>query len=323
MSTLSTTTSLPRVGCSVLILTKDEEINIARCLKTLSWSDDIVVLDSFSTDRTCDIAAQFPNVRIVRRKFDTWSRHSNWALEHIDFKHPWVYYSDADERVTPALRDEILAVINDPAREEVAYRLRYKNMFMGRWVHRGGLYPVWIIRLFRPDKIRYEDRDVNAHPVVQGALGELREHFIHWSFNKGMYPWFVKHNSYSSMEAGEAVRVLQGSLFKELATIVRAKEPLVRRRAFKNLSFFLPLRMVARFGYMYILRMGFLDGRAGLNYAAMISMYEYWIELKVRELQRRWHDRTTRLASRLLNEPDMLAPLTPPGEGLPAAEAAS
>lgn len=292
-----------RVGCSVLILTKDEEINIARCLKTLNWSDDIVVLDSFSTDRTCEIAQAFPNVRIVKRKFDTWSKHSNWALENIPFKHPWVYYSDADERVTPALRDEILATINDPSRDYVAYRLRYKNMFLGRWIRRGGLYPVWIIRLFRPDKIRYEDREVNAHPVVQGTLGELHEHFIHWSFNKGMIPWFIKHNSYSTMEAGEAVRVIRGSFFKELATILRAKEPLVRRRAMKNMSFFLPLRNVARFLYMLIARLGILDGRAGLHYAAMISMYEYWIELKIKELQRKPHDKTTRLLYRMLGEP--------------------
>ena len=85
---------------SVLVLTKDEEVNIAACLETLKFSDDIVVLDSFSSDRTLEIAKTFPNVRVIQRKFDTWSRHSNWALENIQFKHPWVYYSDADERIT-------------------------------------------------------------------------------------------------------------------------------------------------------------------------------------------------------------------------------
>ena len=287
---------------SVLILTKDEELNIERCLKTLTWSDDIVVLDSHSTDRTCELAERFPNVRIVKRKFDTWSKHSNWALENIEFKHPWVYYSDADERVTDELRDEILRVTSDGENPHAAYRLRYKNMFMNRWVRRGGIYPVWIIRLFRPDRIRYEDRDVNAHPVVDGSLGELEEHFIHYSFNKGLIPWFRKHNSYSTMEAKEAVEILKGSLWKELRTIVRSGEPLERRRAFKNLSFFAPLRMLARFCYMYFARLGILDGRAGLHYAAMISMYEYWIELKVRELQRKPEEKTRALAARMLGE---------------------
>src|SRR5262245_33410121 len=82
-------------GPSVLVLTKDEEVNIRACLESLRFSDDIVVLDSHSTDRTCEIAREFPNVRVVQRKFDTWSKHSNWALENIRFKHPWVYYSDA------------------------------------------------------------------------------------------------------------------------------------------------------------------------------------------------------------------------------------
>lgn len=287
---------------SVLVLTLNEECNIARCLDTLSFSDDIVVLDSYSTDRTCEIAASYPNVRVVQRKFDTWSKHSNWALEHIAFRHPWVYYSDADERVPPGLRDEMIACINDPRRDHVAYRLRYKNMFMGRWIRHGGIYPVWIIRLFRPDRIRYEDREVNAHPVVDGSLGELREHFIHYSFNKGLAPWFAKHNSYSSMEASVAARVVQGSLWKEFRAFRKASDPLTKRRALKNLSFFVPLRMLARFATMYALRGGFLDGRAGLNYAAMISMYEYWIEAKLREAQAGWTERTDRRAARLLGE---------------------
>lgn len=287
---------------SVLVLTKNEEINIAECLRALSFSDDIVVLDSFSTDRTVEIARQFPNVRVVQRKFDTWSNHSNWALDHVEWKHPWVYYSDADERVTPELQREIIAKINDAGLGHAAYRLRYKNMFMGRWIRRGGLYPVWIIRLFRPDLIRYEDREVNAHPVVKGTLGDLREHFVHFSFNKGLKPWFIKHNSYSDMESKEAVRVLEGSSAEKVRLAMSGQTPAIRRRALKDLSFFLPLRAAARFCYMYFLRAGFLDGAAGFHYAAMISMYEYWIEVKIREHQRAWGPGTEAVVRRLLAE---------------------
>ena len=287
---------------SVLILTKDEEINIRQCLETLRWSDDIVLFDSLSTDRTVEIARDFPNVRVVKRKFDTWSRHSNWALEHIQWKHPWVYYSDADERVTPELAEEIIRVANDASLGHAAYRLRYKNMFMGKWVRRGGLYPVWIIRLFRPDKIRYEDRQVNAHPVVDGTMGSLSEHFIHYSFNKGLAPWFGKHNSYSDMESAEALRVTKGSLLAEIRKVFGNDAPLERRRGIKNLSFFIPFRAVARFVYMYFVRLGILDGKAGLEYAAMISMYEYWIELKMRESRGRWLERTGVVAERVLAE---------------------
>lgn len=289
---------------SILILTKDEEINIADCLATCGFSDDIVVLDSFSSDKTLEIAKTFPNVRIIQRVFDTWSKHSNWALENIQFKHPWVYYSDADERITPELQREIVQTINDPSLKHNAYRLRYKNMFLGRWIGRGGLYPVWIIRLFRPNKIRYEDREVNAHPVVDGTLGDLHEHFIHFSFNKGLLPWFIKHNSYSSMEAKEAVRIVESdSIWTKLRTI-RSAAPGVRRRSLKDLSFFVPFRGVVRFIYMYFLRLGILDRGAGFHYACMISMYEYWIELKVKETRRRWGERTEAEVARLLREPD-------------------
>ncbi len=295
---------------SILVLTKDEEVNIAECLKTLAFSDDIVVLDSYSTDRTVEIARSFANVRVIQRKFDTWSKHSNWALENIDFRHPWVYYSDADERVTPSLRDEILRRINDASQPHNAYRVKYHNMFLGRWIRRGGLYPVWIIRLFRPTKIRYEDREVNAHPVVEGSLGDLENDFIHYSFNKGLVPWFKKHNSYSDMESKEAVRVLEHETIWEKIKAIPNRVPGVRRRAIKDLSFFMPFRGFVRFFYMYVLRLGILDGRAGFHYACMISMYEYWIELKITERRRNWGDRTEREVSRLLAEE---APAPGPG----------
>ncbi len=287
---------------SILILTKNEELNIRACLECFRAADDVVVLDSYSDDRTCEIAEEFSNVRVIKRVFDTWSQHSNWALDHIDFKHPWVYYSDADERVPPELWEEILTLTNDPERSEVAWRLRYKNMFMNRWIRRGGVYPVWIIRLFRPDKVRYEDREVNAHPVVDGEMGDMKEHFIHYSFNKGLVPWFRKHNSYSQMEAHEALRVLSGSFADEMRA-TRSPDKAVRRRAIKNLSFFLPFRGFIRFLYMYFAQFGFLDGRAGFHYACMVSMYEYWIELKGRELRSKWPEETLALTERMLEDP--------------------
>jgi len=288
---------------SILILTLDEEVNLADCLETLAFSDDIVVLDSYSTDRTLEIARQFPNVRIVQRKFDTWSRHSNWALDNIEFKHKWVYYSDADERVPNELREEILRRCNDAKEPHQAYRLRFKNMFMGRWIKRGGIYPVWVIRLFKPDAIRYEDRSVNPHPYVKGELGDLEHHFIHYSFNKGLLPWFHKHNKYSDGEAAEAVKVVGNATFMSKVSQLRSKEKGVARRAFKDMSFFLRFRGFVRFLYMYLVKLAILDGKAGFHYACMISMYEYWIELKMVEHRKAWRDRTEGEVVKLLAEP--------------------
>ncbi|MGE0433210.1 MAG: glycosyltransferase family 2 protein, partial [Planctomycetota bacterium] len=177
---------------SVLILTLNEEVNLPRCLESLAWSDDIVVLDSGSTDRTVEIA-RAAGARVVERKLDDWATHQNWAMESIDFRHPWVYYSDADEVVTSELRDEMMAIASTAtttdADEPVAYRVRFRNMFLGKWLRFSSLYPTWVLRFFRPERVRWE-RLVNPVPTVDGRVGHLRGHFIHYSFNKGLEAWF-------------------------------------------------------------------------------------------------------------------------------------
>jgi hypothetical protein len=151
-----------------------------------------------------------------------------------------------------------------------------------------------------PAKIRYEMRETNVHPICDGAIGELEEHFEHYSFNKGLVPWLHKHNFYSTMEAREAVRVRQGTFITQVWNLF-ARDKAVRRRALKNLSFYPPLRDYVRFLYVFFVRLGILDGRAGFHYACMISMYEYWIELKMREQCHDWAATTTDCAKRVLS----------------------
>jgi glycosyltransferase involved in cell wall biosynthesis len=268
---------------SILILTLNEQENLRACLESVKWCDDVVVLDSFSTDKTLAIA-KAAGARIVQRKFDNWSAHQNWALENIPFRHPWVYYSDADEIVTPELRDELLAIAANPNETNVAYRLRYKNFFMGRWIRHCGIYPAWILRFFRPEKVRWE-RLVNPVPVVNGPEGRLKGHFEHFSFKKGLNAWFDKHNRYSWHEAEESIKSLAHGRFawRELFS----RDPARRRRALKELSFRLPCRPMLRFFYMYFLRLGLLDGSAGYHYCRMLAAYEYMIVLKMQEILRR------------------------------------
>lgn len=268
---------------SVLILTLNEEENLPRCLESLRWCDDIVILDSFSTDRTVEVAHD-AGVRVVQRKFDNWARHQNWALENISFKHPWVYYSDADEVVTSQLRDEMMGVVKSAPASVVAYRLRYKNYFMGRWIRHCGIYPVWILRLFKPGQVRWE-RLVNPTPVVTGEVANLHSHFEHHSFNKGLNAWFDKHNRYSGQEAEESLKSLAqgGFCFSDLLNRLPAR----RRRALKELSFRFPCRPTLRFLYMYLLRLGFLDGLPGYHYCRLLAIYEYMIVLKMREFEMR------------------------------------
>lgn len=268
---------------SILILTLNEQENLPACLESVKWCDDIVVLDSFSTDKTLSIA-KAAGARIVQRKFDNWAAHQNWALENISFKHPWIYYSDADEIVTPELRDELLAIAANPNETNVAFRLRYKNFFMGRWIRHCGIYPAWILRFFRPEKVRWE-RLVNPVPVVNGPEDRLKGHFEHFSFKKGLNAWFDKHNRYSWHEAEESIKSLAHGQFawRELLS----RDPARRRRALKEFSFRLPCRPMLRFLYMYFLRLGLLDGSAGYHYCRMLAAYEYMIVLKMREILRR------------------------------------
>jgi len=273
------------MSVSVLILTLNEEINIGACLESLAWCDDIVVLDSLSKDRTREIAEQ-RGARIVTRPFDNWSAHQNWAVSNIPFRHPWVLYLDADERCEEELHREALKVAR-PAAPEAAFRIRRKDFFMGRWLKHAQLYPTWLVRLFRPDRIRYE-RLVNPVAVVDGPIGELTAHIIHYPFSHGVSHWIERHNRYSDMEAIEAAKVRRGGDDAAApAGSVWSSDPNERRRALKDIFFRMPARPLVKFAYYYAWRRGFLDGKAGLTYATLQAMYEYMIACKGAEIERR------------------------------------
>jgi glycosyltransferase involved in cell wall biosynthesis len=269
------------VSVSALILTLNEEINIAECLATLSWCDDVVVLDSLSTDRTPALATEL-GARVVSRAFDNWSAHQNWAVSNIEFRHPWVLYLDADERCPPDLNEEVRARAR-PDAVEAAFRVRRKDFFMGRWLKHAQLYPTWLVRLFRPGRVSYE-RLVNPVAHVDGVTGALDAHIVHYPFSHGVSHWIARHNRYSDMEALEAAKTREqpaalGSLWSQ--------DPNARRRALKEVFFQLPARPLVKFLYYYGWRRGFLDGRAGLTYATLQAIYEYMIACKGIELERR------------------------------------
>src|SRR5262249_55531701 len=151
------------LGVSVLVLTRNEEQDLPGCLASVSWSDDIHVLDSLSTDRTAEIARN-AGARVTERKFDNWAAHQNWALANISFKHPWVFYLDADERISESLRESIKAQVC-PDSAAAAFRVRRRDFYAdGTWLKHAQITPYYV-RLFRPQRIRYE-RLVNPVTVV-------------------------------------------------------------------------------------------------------------------------------------------------------------
>jgi glycosyltransferase involved in cell wall biosynthesis len=273
------------MSVSVLILARNEQLNINGCLESVKWCNDIVVYDSYSTDQTAIIARAF-GARVLQRAFDNYGAQREAARREVPYKYPWVLALDADERVEPALADEVQQVAAESSQHHAAYRVRRKDHFMGRWIRHATLYPSWFVRLYRPDRIYYDGRTVHEYPVVNGTVGELRHHLIHHSFNKGLADWWAKHARYASLEAGESFRVCETGRIDWPGLFCRA-DPVRRRRALKALAVRLPCRPTLRFLYTYLLRGGFLDGRAGLAYCRLLAMYEYLIVLNQQEILRR------------------------------------
>jgi len=266
---------------SVLILTKNEEAGLPGCLASVRWSDDIHVFDSCSTDRTL-VIAEAAGARITRRKFDNWAAHQNWGLANIPFRYPWVFHIDADERMTPELASSVRQVVKDPG-PYVAFRNARRDFFMGTWLKHAVTSP-FNIRLFRPEKMHYT-RLVNPIPLPDGPVGELSGYLDHFPFSKGIAHWLARHNDYSTLEARQIVenRAARASFSVMRALFTRDFHE--RRFHQKELFYRLPARPLLKFLLLYFAKGGFLDGRAGLTYAVLQSIYEYMIVLKTRELE--------------------------------------
>jgi glycosyltransferase involved in cell wall biosynthesis len=272
--------TLESLPVSVLILTLNEEVNLEACVAALAGFDDVVVLDSFSSDGTVALAERL-GARVYQRRFDTFAAQRNHGLEHLQLRHDWVLHLDADEVMTPALREEIAGAIRDGRFD--AYRIPSKLMFEGRWLRYSGMYPTYQVRLGRRAALRFSQvGHGQREALAPERVGTLREPYLHHSFSKGLADWFERHNRYSTDEAAESVARLQGDTRTDWAGLF-SRAPTRRRRALKALSVFLPFRPTLRFLYMYVLRRGFLDGRAGWTYCRLLALYEYMIVLKTRE----------------------------------------
>jgi glycosyltransferase involved in cell wall biosynthesis len=265
---------------SVLILTKNEERDLPGCLASLDWCDDIHLYDSYSTDDTVAIATS-AGATVTRREFDNWAAHQNWGLRNIAFRHKWVFYIDADERVTVQLRNAMLEAVRMPT-QQVAFRIQRRDFFMGTWLKHVQASPFYI-RLFRPEFVRYE-RLVNPVTQVDGAVGILEGLLDHYPFSKGLSHWVARHNSYSTLEATQLRLNQQDRAPFSVWKAFFERDFNERRYHQKELFYHLPARPLAKFLLLYFGKRGFLDGRAGLAYAVLQSFYEYLIVLKHREL---------------------------------------
>ncbi len=267
---------------SVLILTRNEERDLPGALDSVSWSDDIHVFDSFSTDNTIEVA-KAAGVHFHQRTFDDYATHRNAALTSIAFKHPWVFLLDADERPTPELSREMQQLTLAAPDQIAGFRLRRRDFLFDTWLKHAQISPFYI-RLVRPQRARYT-RAINEVIEVDGPVANLSYPLDHYPFSKGIAHWVSKHNLYSTMEA-ELIYRQQGLQNPSLRAALRHPDFHTRRLHQKAIFYRLPGRPLIKWLYMMFVRGALLDGAAGLTYATLQSFYEYLIVIKTKELQR-------------------------------------
>ncbi|AOC52771.1 putative glycosyl transferase [Microcystis aeruginosa NIES-3806] len=266
---------------SIYILTHNEEIDIAACIESAQLSDDIIVVDSFSNDRTVEIAQRYP-VRVIQHTFESHGEQRTWMLRSILTKHEWVYILEADERMTPQLFRECLQAIKSP--DNVGYYAAERVMFMGRWIRHSTQYPRYQLRLLKKGQVWFSDYGHTEREVCLGATGFLQETYPHYTCSKGLSRWIEKHNRYSSDEAKETLSQLENGAVKWWDLFFGDNE-VARRRALKDLSLRLPCRPLLRWLYMYFILGGIRDGKAGFAWCTLQAFYEYLILLKAEEIK--------------------------------------
>jgi glycosyltransferase involved in cell wall biosynthesis len=269
----------PRLPVSVVILTLNEEANVRECLASCAAFDDVHVLDSGSTDETVRIARQ-AGATVHAHAFESFGAQRNWAIDHIPSRYDWLFHLDADERFTPELTRELAQVLasNPP---EAGFFVPEKLMFMDRWLRRAGAYPRYQVRLFHKHRMRFRDHGHGQREATDGAIGFLRQPYLHYSFAKGLDDWFARHRGYSRREAKLAMDSRAALSFSGLVS----DDAVERRRALKDISHRLPFRPFLRWFHTLFVLGGIVEGRAGRTYARLLASYERMIVSDVRALR--------------------------------------
>jgi len=276
------------LNLDVMILTKDEELNIEHSVRSvIGLARNVFVVDSGSTDRTREIAEGL-GATVVDRPWLGFAKQKNWAIDELAWESDWVFILDADESVMPDLESELRRVCGADAgsvQEKGFYINRY-FVFLGKRLRHCGYYPSWNLRLFRRGCARYVEREVHEHMEVDGPTGRLGGHMEHHD-RRGLEVYMAKHNRYSTLEAKE---LLEGESQIQRVAAADGKEPAlfgdaIQRTRWIKLHVYpkLPARWLFRFLYMYVLKLGVLDGLTGLRFCLFISAYELLISLKAIE----------------------------------------
>ena len=272
--------NLKSIPVSAIIFTLNEEIHLPDCLRSVGEFDDVIVVDSFSTDRTKEICDN-AGVRFIQHSFEGFGMQRNWALEHGNPKHDWVLILDADERVSQELSSELRELMYSIPTDVSAYRLKRRFYLWGKWLKHSGDYPVWLVRLVNKHKVRYVNRGHAETQTVNGKTANLRRDLIDEN-KKGIDEWVERQNRYSRQEA-EYELYHESKVFKIVDLC--SMDPVKQRANLKVLSWHIPFRPFFYFMYSYIWHLGFLDGVEGFIFCMMKAFYQTMIVAKKYELR--------------------------------------
>jgi glycosyltransferase involved in cell wall biosynthesis len=264
---------------SAIILTKNEAQDLPDCLKSLSWIDDKIVLDSGSTDQTTTIAQNL-GARVFTNPFESFAQQRNWALDHCQPKHDWILFLDADEQSTPRFEQSLESAIQRAQPDVAGFYCCWKMMFNGVWLKRCDSFPKWQFRVLRKGRARFVDfGHGQKESAVEGRLEYIREPYLHFPFSKGIDHWRQRHVHYAEKEAVARAHepIIWGKIF--------SPDGSVRNRALKPLVTRLPGWPYLRFAWPFFFRLGFLEGRSGYLYLNNLFRYERLIQKKLQEQQ--------------------------------------
>lgn len=257
------------VKITAQVLTYNEEKNLPRCLESLDWCDEIVVIDSGSTDNTIEIAERY-GCTVLVRPFDDFANQRNFGIDSKPLEEDWILHFDADEVVTPELRAKLVEFVPEP--NIWAYNLPSKLMMNGQWLRFSGSYPVYQVRFGRRDKLRFiQYGHGQREDLPQAEVSKMDEPYLHFNFSHGLTRWFTKHVRYAHDEAEQ----IKGNM-STVEDIDDGQSTSSKRRRLKTMAGKIPpvLRPFMRFVWTYLVKSGWRDGRAGLQYALMLSAYE-------------------------------------------------
>jgi len=274
---------------SVLILTANEEMNIAKCLESISpMGAKVFIVDSFSEDRTVEIARSMGAV-VLQNPWTTYADQFNWGLDHAGIDTDWVMRMDADEEIMPDLAEAICDFLSAPPADVSGVYVRRRVYFMGRWIRHGGYYPTWLLRIFRRDAGRCEALWMDEHIVLNsGKAIEIKQDIIDKN-NKNLTFWTDKHNKYASREVldivGKKRQAKSGVIAGELASSQASSRRWVKENVYSRIPLF--VRPLLYYIYRYFLRLGFLDGKEGLIFHFLQGFwYRFLVDAKLFEYRK-------------------------------------